>query len=100
LKYYDVGNRDIMDQDRQGGHYIRHVQALTAEALHSKSDIAAELAHRDIVIDSLRQWVQAALDCKTWVWDSDQRLAAMGCVIEADQVIGSTTDGGGKHGST
>lgn len=97
MKYYDVGNRDIMEQDRQGGHYFRHVLALTAEALHSKSDIAAELAHRDTVIASLRQWVQAALDCKTWVWDSDQRLAAMGCVIEADQVIGSPPAKGAEH---
>lgn len=97
MKFYDVGNRDIVDQDlRNGGAYMRHVQALTAEALHSKSDIAAELAHRDIVIASLRQWVQAALDCKTWVWDSDQRLAAMGCVIEADQVIGPQSTSAGE----
>lgn len=92
MKFYDVGNRDIIDQDLQGGYYFRHVNALTAEALHSKSDIAAELAHRDIVIASLRQWVQAALDCKTWVWDSDQRLAAMGCIIEANAV--TPIDGG------
>lgn len=44
MKFYDVGNRDILEQDRAGGYYFRHVQALTAEALHSKSDIAAELA--------------------------------------------------------
>jgi hypothetical protein len=95
MKFYDVGNRDIVDQDlRHGGAYMRHVQALTAEALHSKSDIAAELAHRDIVISSLRQWVRAALECKTWVWDSDQRLAAMGCVIEADQVVPTQASGG------
>lgn len=53
MKCYDVGNRDIMEQDEQGGYYFRHVMALTAEALHSKSDIAAELAHRDIQIDAL-----------------------------------------------
>jgi hypothetical protein len=34
---------------------MRHVQALTAEALHSKSDIAAELAHRDILLDRCRR---------------------------------------------
>lgn len=53
-KFYDVGNRDIVGQDKAGGYYFRHVQALTAEALHSKSDIAAELAHRDIEIDRLQ----------------------------------------------
>lgn len=52
MKQY--AERDIVDQDlRNGGAYMRHVQAMTAEALHSKSDIAAELAHRDIVIDKL-----------------------------------------------
>lgn len=53
MKCYNVGNRDIMEQDKKGGYYFRHVLALTAEALHSKSDIAAELAHRDIHIDLL-----------------------------------------------
>lgn len=43
------------------------------------------------------KWVQAALDCKTWVWDSDQRLAAMGCIIEANELIGSQSDGGSEH---
>lgn len=35
-------------------HYSRHVHAMTSEALHSKSDIAAELAWRDIEIRRLR----------------------------------------------
>lgn len=53
MKYY--AERDIVDQDlRNGGAYMRHVQAMTAEGLHSKSDIAAELAHRDIVIAKLQ----------------------------------------------
>lgn len=47
--------RDIIEQ---GDHYARHVNAMTAEGLHAKSDIAAELAHRDIEIEQLR----AALD--------------------------------------
>lgn len=44
-------HRDIMSQ---GQVYCDHVQAMTAEDLHSKSDIAAELAHRDIQIAELR----------------------------------------------
>lgn len=43
--------RDIMEQ---GNYYMRHLMAMTAEKLHAKSDIAAELAHRDTVIDELR----------------------------------------------
>lgn len=68
MSFYDVGNRDIMWQDMQGGFYIRHVQALTAEALHSKSDIAAELAQRDIEIRDLRaeltEWHREFCGCK------------------------------------
>lgn len=33
--------------------YMAHVQAMTAEGLHSKADIAAELAVRDIRIRDL-----------------------------------------------
>ena len=39
----------------QGQVYVDHVSAMTAEGLHSKSDIAAELAHRDICIADLEQ---------------------------------------------
>lgn len=34
-------------------HYTRHVMAMTGEGLHSKSDIAAELAVRDAKIEFL-----------------------------------------------
>jgi hypothetical protein len=44
----------------QGDHYLRHLLAMTAEGLHSKSDIAAELAHRDIQIDALAAQGEAA----------------------------------------
>ena len=40
-------DRDIIELDDQGGHYVKHVMAMTSEKLHSKSDIAAELAFRD-----------------------------------------------------
>ena len=43
--------RDAMEL---GVSYIRHVEAMTAEALHSKSDIAAELAYRDNAIAALQ----------------------------------------------
>jgi hypothetical protein len=39
--------RDIKRLDQEGGHYQRHVSAMTTESLHFKSDIAAELAWRD-----------------------------------------------------
>lgn len=41
-------NRDSM---ALGEYYLRHISAMTSEALHAKSAIAAELAHRDREID-------------------------------------------------
>lgn len=54
----NYAERDIMEMDNVGGYYIRHVSAMTAEELHSKSDIAAELGHRDMVIDELQEVLQ------------------------------------------
>lgn len=45
--------------DEQGGHYYRHVWAMTGEKLHSKSDIAAELAYRDWRIAELQAQIIA-----------------------------------------
>ena len=47
--------KQYADRDRQaqGSYYVTHVGAMTAEGLHSKSSIAAELAHRDIEIARL-----------------------------------------------
>lgn len=46
-------DRDIEALDEAGGYYMRHVSAMTGEGLDSKSKIAAELGHRDLVIDQL-----------------------------------------------
>ena len=43
------------DTEAQGEHYLRHLDAMYTEGLHKKSDIAAELAHRDIELDRLRK---------------------------------------------
>lgn len=43
--------RDAMQLDEAGNYYGKHVVAMTSESLHSKSDIAAELGYRDMVID-------------------------------------------------
>lgn len=52
-KQYAVGQRDIEQLD-EGGYYTRHIYAMTHEGLCSKSDIAAELAHRDLQIDLMK----------------------------------------------
>lgn len=46
--------RDIEALDEAGSYFFLHMSAMTSEKLHSKSDIAAELAYRDKVIDELK----------------------------------------------
>lgn len=48
----EYAERDIEDQE---DYYLKHVLAMTGESLHTKSAIAAELAHRDIRIAKLEQ---------------------------------------------
>lgn len=62
-------DRDIINQ---GPHYVAHVSAMTKEGLHSKSDIAAELAHRDIVAMELQDRLKAAQE------ERDEFLTALG----------------------
>ena len=56
MKHY--AKRSPMELDLAGGHYERHVSAMTSEGLHEKSDIAAELAWRDLENDRLRREVK------------------------------------------
>ena len=44
------------------GHFVRHIDHMTRESLHYKSDIAAELAFRDAEIDRLRNQVNTLTD--------------------------------------
>lgn len=53
--------RDAMALDEAGGHYMRHVMAMTGEKLHGKGDIAAELGWRDMQISDLQQKLDAVL---------------------------------------
>ena len=48
----DAYNLDCESGD-VGNYYCNHISAMTREGLHSKSDIAAELAVRDAQIDYL-----------------------------------------------
>lgn len=51
-------NRNIMKLDETGNYYYKHVDAMTEERLESKNNIAAELAYRDMVIDTLEANLQ------------------------------------------
>ncbi|UIL51563.1 hypothetical protein LZU96_15195 [Pantoea agglomerans] len=79
-KHYS--KRDLLEMDRAGNHYGNHVMAMTAEQLHSKSDIAAELGWRDMQIAALEAKV------KQLEWDSvfipkniETALAVMGVAL-------------------
>jgi len=55
MKHYADRGMDVLREPQ----YMAHVQAMTAEQLHSKADIAAELAFRDIQIKKARGMVAA-----------------------------------------
>ena len=68
-------DRDIMWLDELGNHYSKHVQAMTAESLHSKSDIAAELAFRDVSIAILKQRIaKMHIDALVGLSDKDAEI--------------------------
>ena len=46
--------RDHFGMEEEGKYLSRHMSAMTSEALHSKSRIAAELGWRDMEIDRLK----------------------------------------------
>lgn len=52
----------------QGQTYLDHVAAMTREGLHAKSDIAAELAHRDLEIERLRNGLKFYAERCHFVW--------------------------------
>ena len=54
--YNHIEDEDTIYSDQ----YAAHVNAMTAEDLHSKSDIACELAARDIEIETLKAQLRDA----------------------------------------
>ncbi|UBB12398.1 hypothetical protein [Pantoea eucrina] len=69
------GDRDLMAMDISGNHYCRHVDHMTRESLHSKSDIAAELGWRDMQIAALQQKLDAVLAENVVLKESREVLA-------------------------
>jgi hypothetical protein len=71
-KLYDL-DRDAYSLEP---HYSRHVMAMTAEELHAKSDIAAELAFRDKRIAALEAERDALrVECDGWARERDEAVA-------------------------
>src|SRR5690554_5926888 len=68
--------RDIIEQ---GEHYTKHTSAMTGEGLHSKSAIAAELAHRDIQLEQAQARLAELEDALRYLrepWDLSKILGA------------------------
>lgn len=82
--------------------YMAHVEAMTAEGLHSKADIAAELAFRDIRIaaleDAMRE-IQWQKDCgcdgkdpATGVWTNYADVERDAMYEIASRMVGKSKD--------
>lgn len=78
------------DAEQLGKWYARHLEAMTAEGLHSKSDIAAQLAWRDKKIslqrDAMNELSAAVLSLK-YVQDSTDHEKQMAKIIELARKI-------------
>ena len=85
--------RDIIGQ---GDYYIRHVEHVTSEDLHSKPAICAELAHRDIRIAHLEaeneRLSEVGLVVGYYEHDSDKHTSCGSgeCWQSRDEIISGT----------
>ncbi len=67
--------RNPMKLDEAGNYYFKHVDAMTGEGLHSKSDIAAELGYRDKKYDDLMEEIRM-LRCLEDSYDTQEKVIA------------------------
>lgn len=94
--------RDIMQLDKAGNYYCKHIMAMTAEGLHSKSDIAAELAYRDSVIAELegqlanREPFVVKLPCVIEIKDAKYPYDQPVKYCLADKITEAITAAGGR----
>ncbi|NWC63695.1 hypothetical protein [Cedecea sp. P7760] len=95
-KFY--AERDLMALDEAGGHYCRHVSAMTGEGLHSKSDIAAELGWRDMQIAELQRQLTAYEATVTNLTAQVQGLAAENADLRSGESAAGFFSYGSEHG--
>ena len=70
---------------KMGQHYMNHVMAMTAEDLHSKAEIAEELAVRDMRIEALEALVRMCEDAMEQIEEIDYRLC--GDITQLDKAL-------------
>lgn len=77
-------------------HYSKHVLAMTKEGLHSKADIASELAYRDKEIAALRAqvaWQQARIaELRSAVMSAKGMIGHPDNIAIMDRVLSRTDD--------
>lgn len=66
--------------------YADHVQAMTAEGLHEKSDIAAELAYRDAQIKALKEDLGQQYEMKVKAREQRDRATAKMKAAQAENL--------------
>lgn len=84
-KHY--ANRDVIELDKIGEYYTRHVTAMTTENLYSKSDIAAELGYRDSVIDKQKRCITDLLVALEWAVEAFDEMANDPSVVNDSSYI-------------
>ena len=70
--------------------FIQEAWEAWQAALSEEPSAVATLTSTQQLREALRDvclWLKSALECKQWVWDLDQRLAAMGCLEAAAEVL-------------
>lgn len=93
IKLYAERNLEAL-----GFYYVNHIDAMTGEQLHSKSDIAAELAVRDRTIDQLRAERDRLYVAAKRMYDAN--VALCGCdpdACEAHRLLGEALAAGGSE---
>ena len=79
------------DHMAQGDYYLRHISAMTGEGLQLKSEIAGELAHRDMVIDAQAAEIERLRALHAQACDMYDRKNPSGCVCKIDPVADEVT---------
>ena len=79
------------DPEEQGEWFVRHMSAMTKENLHSKAEIAEELAHRDIRIEALEAEIKrltiSLAAAKGCVSQQHEDIAKLRAVVDVARVV-------------
>ena len=81
MSEYEIGNRDPRSM---GKFYTKHISAMTEEGLYEKSDIAAELAWRDMQLAEAKLEIERFVERK---YDAYEKLPHLMNVVSDEVAI-------------